>query len=271
MNNKFWNKKKVFLTGGKGFVGSRLFEVLKRNNAEVYLYDSDVRNYQDLLDHFAKSKASIIYHLAAQSLIEVGKLSPLDTFDINIRGTWNMLEVARTVGVEKIIIASTTHVYGDNPNLPYKEEYYPQPSRPYETSKASADLISQCYADTYSLPVEISRMVNLYGPEDMNISRLFPKIVNQLQNNINPLIFDIGAVRDFLYIDDAIDGYLKLGQVKLPNVKRARVINFGSGKPIKITDLAEKIIKFYGNKKLHLLIKDVPNEREKEIKQQYVS
>lgn len=271
MNNMFWNNKKVFLTGGNGFVGSKLSQALKKKKAEVFLYDGDIRNYQDLFDQFVKSKTTIIYHLAAQSLIEVGKISPIETFEINIKGTWNILEVARKAGVEKIVIASTTHVYGDNPHLPYKEEYYPQPSRPYETSKASADLVSQCYADTYNLPVEISRMVNLYGPGDLNTSRLFPKIISQLLNNINPVIFDIGAVRDFLYIDDAIEGYLRLGQVKLPNVKRARVINFGSGKPIDITTLVDKIIKLYGNKKLHLLTKAVPDEREKEIKKQYVS
>jgi len=126
----FWNNKKVFLTGGNGFVGSKLSQALKKKKAEVFLYDGDIRNYQDLFDQFVKSKTTIIYHLAAQSLIEVGKISPIETFEINIKGTWNILEVARKAGVEKIVIASTTHVYGDNPHLPYKEEYYPQPSRP---------------------------------------------------------------------------------------------------------------------------------------------
>jgi len=267
----FWKNKKVFITGGDGFVGRSLSLELSKRMAKVFLFDGEIRDYQKLYKQFKNSKATIIYHLAAQSLIEVGKISPIETFEINIIGTWNILEVARNIGIEKIVVASTTHVYGDNPNLPYKEEYYPQPSRPYETSKASADLISQCYADTYNLPVEISRMVNLYGPGDMNLSRIFPKIITKLIKGENPIMFDVGAVRDFLYIDDAVEGYIKLVETDLPNIKRARVINFGSGKPINILELVNKIIHQFGNTELKLILQNAPEERDKEIKKQYVS
>lgn len=271
MKRHFWKNKKVLITGGSGFVGSHLKTKLMGLGAKISIYDKNIKNYNQVYNYFLGNKPEIVYHLAAQSLIEIGKDSPLDTYEVNVRGTWNVLEVCRIFNVKKIIIASTTHVYGDNPNLPYKEEYYPQPSRPYETSKAVSDLIAQSYADTYNLPVEISRMVNLYGPGDMNLTRIFPKIINQLINNKNPKIFDVGAIRDFLYIDDAVDGYIKMAERNLPSVKRARVINFGSGKPIMIIELAEKIVNRFNNKKLHLIIEKMPQEREKEILQQYVS
>ena len=223
--NNFWRNKRVFITGGKGFVGSNLSLTLTQKGAKVIFFRGDIRNYKQVFTEFSKSRAEIIYHLAAQSLIEEGKVNPVSTFEINVGGTWNILEAARKVGVKKIVIASTTHVYGDNLNLPYKEDFYPQPSRPYETSKASADLIAQCYADTFNLPVEISRMVNLYGPGDVNLSRIFPKIITTVMKKKNPIIFDVGAVRDFLYIDDCIEGYIRLGEKHLNNVKRTRVFN----------------------------------------------
>lgn len=270
-NNMFWKNKKIFITGGQGFVGNHLVDRLSKLGAKVIEFNEDVRLFSKVLENIRKSKPDLIYHLAAQSLIEEGKDSPLETFEVNIMGTWNILEAARIVKIKKIIIASTTHVYGDNPNLPYKEEYYPQPSRPYETSKASADLLAQCYADTYDLQVEISRMVNLYGPKDVNTSRIVPNIILSLMKGINPKMFDVGAVRDFLYIDDAVDGFIKLGQTKMSNVKRTRVINFGTGKPIAVLELVKTIIKEFGDKKLKLILKSVPENRQKEIQKQYVS
>lgn len=266
-----FNNKKVIVTGASGFVGKSLTNKLRKKNASVYDFSGDVRDFQQILSFFKKVRPSVVYHLAAQPLIEIGKTSPVETFDVNIRGSWNVLEAARQLGVEKIVLASTTHVYGNNPNLPYKEEYYPQPSRPYETSKASADLLAQTYADTYNLPVEICRMVNLYGPGDSNMSRIFPYVINKLNKGENPVAFDVGAVRDFLYIDDAVDGYIKIVEANLPDIRRTRVFNFGTGKPVNVLELIQKIINIYGAKDRKVVIKPLPKEREKEIQKQYVS
>lgn len=290
-----WRNKKVLITGANGFVGSNLTKRLIAKGAKVVAFTRSginppslliledivgkiykiekgaLLNFEKVNEIVSKNKIDYIFHLAAQPLIEVGRMSPIETFDVNIRGTWNILEAARQNNVKKIVIASTTHVYGDNPNLPYKEEYFPQPSRPYETSKAVADLLAQSYADTYGLPVEIPRFVNLYGPGDFNFSRIVPKVILPLLKKENPEVWDLRAVRDFLYIDDAIEGYLALIEKKLPNSKRVRVFNFGSGKPMSIIKLAQKILKVYGDKSLKLVIKEVPKEREKEIIKQYVS
>jgi len=136
------------------------------------------------------------------------------------------LEAARQQSIQKVIIASTAHVYGNNPKVPFKEEFFPQPSRPYETSKACADLLAQSFADTYDLPVEIPRFVNIYGPGDLNFSRLIPKVIKSVLVGKKPEVWDIGSVRDFLYIDDAINAYLMLAEKQFTNSKRVRVFNF---------------------------------------------
>lgn len=280
----FWQGRSVLVTGASGFVGSHLVRQLISKESKVVTLSKrgsktstkaqeeigSVENFQKLNDIIKKYKINIIFHLAAQPLVEVGRISPISTFEVNIKGTWNMLESARENNVQKVIIASTVHVYGDNPNVPFKEGYFPQPSRPYETSKACADLLAQSFADTYDLPVEIPRFVNIYGPRDFNFSRLIPKVIKSILKNEKPEVWDIGSVRDFLYIDDAINAYLMLAQKQQSKGKRLRVFNFGTGKPIKIYDLVLKIIKL-ANKKIEIKTEDPPEERSHEIKNQFVS
>jgi len=276
--------KSVLVTGANGFVGSHLVNKLISKRAKVVaLFQkrkkfqtkakeeiATVENFEKLNDIIKKHKVSIIFHLAAQPIVELGQANPLSTFEVNIKGTWNILEAARENNVQKIIIASTVHVYGDNPKVPFKEKYFPQPSRPYETSKACADLLAQSFADTYNLPVEIPRFANIYGPGDHNFSRLIPKVVKSILNGEQPEVWDVGSVRDFIYIDDAISAYLTLAEKKLDNGRRLRVFNFGTGKPIEIYDLVLKIIEL-ADKKIDIKMENPPEERFNEIKKQYVS
>ncbi|MDO8638391.1 MAG: GDP-mannose 4,6-dehydratase [Candidatus Daviesbacteria bacterium] len=280
----FWQGKVVLVTGASGFVGSHLVNKLNLKKARVVTLSKkgsklpvntvdevgSVENFDRLNEIIKKNKVKIIFHLAAQPIVEIGQANPIPTFEVNIRGTWNILEAARENNIQKVIIASTVHVYGDNPKVPFKEKYFPQPSRPYETSKVCADLLAQSFADTYNLPVEIPRFVNIYGPGDLNFSRLIPKVIKSILNNERPEVWDIGSVRDFLYIDDAINAYLTLAEKQLDNGKRMRVFNFGTGKPIKIYDLVLKIIEF-ANKEIDVKMENPPEERSNEIKKQYVS
>lgn len=291
----YWNDKKVLVTGVGGFVGSNLIKALLSKNAFVVTYSSReigplslltleglvnriARQEKGTMDDFArvdevvrKNKIDVIFHLAAQPLVEEGLKDPVKTFEVNIKGTWNILETARKNTVRKVVIASTTHVYGGNLNLPYKEEYFPQPSGPYETSKACVDLIAQSFVDSYSLPVEIPRFVNLYGPGDFNFSRIVPKVIKSVIEGKSPEVWDVKAVRDFLYIEDAVRAYLSLAEKDFPNIKKMAVINFGSAAPVSIVDLAKKIVELSGDKKLAVKSIKVPEERTKEIKEQYVS
>lgn len=280
----FWQGRRVLVTGASGFVGSHLVAKLTSVKSKVITFSKkgsqlstntmdeigSVENFKRLNEIMKRYKISVIFHLAAQPLVEVGQTNPVKTFEVNIRGTWNILESARENNVQKVIIASTVHVYGDNPKVPFKEKYFPQPSRPYETSKACADLLAQSFADTYNLPVEIPRFVNIYGPGDFNFSRLIPKVIKSILRGEQPEVWDVGSIRDFLYIDDVIRAYLTIAETQLDNGRRLRVFNFGTGKPIKIYDLVLKIIQL-ANKKIEIKMENPPEERSNEIKKQYVS
>lgn len=281
----FWQDRKVLVTGASGFIGSHLIRKLVQKGANVITLSKSknllikkitsnigkVENFK-LLNKLIKTyNIDTIFHLAAQPLVEIGKSTPINTFEVNIKGTWNILEAARQNNVGKIIVASTVHVYGDNPRVPFREEYFPQPSRPYETSKACADLLAQAYADSYNLQVEIPRFVNIYGPGDFNFTRLVPKVMKAILKRKPIQIWDVGSVRDFLYIDDAIRAYLMLAEKNLPDKKRVRVFNFGTGKPIKIIDLVQKILSLAKKDNLDIKMEPTPTGRTNEIPRQYVS
>ena len=289
------NNKRVLITGATGFIGSNLTSALIRKKAKIVALVRDPKNKSALIssnpifrkvsrwemakeENFSKinsivkeNKIDIIFHLAAQALVEKGAENPAKTFKVNVEGTWNILEAARRNKVKKAIVASTTHVYGDNPNIPYKEEYYPRPTRPYETSKACAELIAHSYASTYGLYVYTPRFVNIFGPGDLNFTRLVPKIIKMVINDENPAIWNKKVVRDFLYIDDAVLAYLSLAESKLPKKDGAFVYNFGSGKARSIYEIAEKIVRISKNKKVKVTKGERPKGREGEILKQYVS
>ena len=294
LNVSFWQNKRVLITGADGFLGSNLAKYLIKKQAEITTLSrtaikpasllaledltsrlkaqelGSVLDFECLTTIIRRHNIEIIYHLAALPLVETGHDNPTQTFEVNIRGTWNILEAARQHKVAKIVAVSTSHVYGDNPRLPYKEAYYPQPSRPYETSKACADLIAQCYADTYGLGVEIPRFVNIYGPGDANFTRVIPKTIRTVLSGKRPMIWNNGAVRDFLYIDDAVNALTLLVEKNLLSRKRNRIFNFGSGKPVAIDDLVKKIVTLAGGDSSQVEVQAMPEDREKEILKQYV-
>ena len=176
--------KRILITGVTGFVGSALKKQLGLLGAVVFGISRSVNNDKknlranildyDTVNNFIKnSRIQICFHLASESLVESGQSDPYQTFKINTEGTLNILESARNNKLEKVIIASTSHVYGKN-KVPYLESYTPRPTRPYETSKACTDIIAQSYAESFDLPVLIPRFVNIYGPGDLNFQRLIP-------------------------------------------------------------------------------------------------
>lgn len=290
----FWKGKAVLVTGANGFVGANLTKKLISKEARVYTFGSSSRINHPLLEKKTLRKISkhkvgriedfptiynfikdhrikIVFHLAAQSLVEVGQESPIKTFEINIKGTWNVLEAARQNLVDKVVIASTAHVYGKNPKVPYKESYFPQPSRPYETSKACADLLAQSFADSYDLQVEIPRFVNIYGPGDFNFSRLIPTVIKAILKEEELKFWDEGTIRDFLFIQDVIEAYLSLAEKDLPRGRRVRIFNFGTGKPIAVSELIKKITLLEKDIKVNIKIAPTPEDRLNEVPIQYVS
>lgn len=278
MQNNSIKGKNVLITGITGFIGKALAKRLKSQGANIFgisrSIKSDKKNLKaDILDYSAinkfmkDSKIHICFHLASTSLVEEGQLHPYQTFKVNTEGTLNILESTRNNNLEKVIIASTSHVYGEN-KIPYLEIYVPRPTRPYETSKACMDIIAQSYSKSFNLPVLIPRFVNIYGPGDLNFQRLIPKTIKSVLKNSEPKMWGGQALRDYLFIDDAIDAYILLATANINKIGDNRVFNFGGSNVIRVADLIQKIITLSGKK---LKIKKVDIERKGEITSQYVS
>lgn len=295
MKNSFWQGRKVLITGADGFIGGNLVSELVNQGAKIFvlvvvvdkqniknpifcsLQDKlaeiivgDIRDFNLLNKLFDEREITTCFHLAAQSIVGQAFFDPLPTFKINIQGTINVLEAARrSKYLDRLVIASTTHVYGDNKNLPYLESYSPQPSRPYETSKACADILAQTYYYTYKLPVAISRCTNTYGPGDMNFSRLVPKTIQAILTGFNPEIVGGSSKRDFIYVKDAVKAYLTLAENLSRDEIKGQAFNFGSGQIFSAIEVVNKILQIINNPDLE--IKILPGDFRKEIKEQYVS
>lgn len=277
MNKISLKNKKILLTGSRGFIGKNLSVELEGVRAKVFglshsfedkkTLRGDILIFKDIDEIIKKNNIDICIHLAGESLVEKGQESPFKTFKLNIQGTLNILESARINNLEKVIIASTAHVYGKN-KLPYYEGYSPKPSRPYETSKACVDLIAQSYADTFNLPVLIPRFVNIYGPGDLNFNRLIPKIMHAVYKDKKLKMWGGEARRDYIYISDVISAYLALASVDNKQLEKNRIFNFGSGNIISVREMVKKIL---SSSKEDILLERVKEERVAEIKAQYVS
>jgi CDP-glucose 4,6-dehydratase len=277
MQNNLFKNKNILITGITGFVGKNLARTLEDLGADVYgisrttssqkILKTNIVNLVQVDEFIKNKKIQICFHLAGESLVEKGQVDPYNVFRVNTQGTLNIIECGRKYKLEKIIIASTSHVYGKN-KVPYFEGYTPRPSRPYETSKACTDLIAQSYADTFKLPILIPRFVNIYGPGDLNFNRLIPKTIKSLLSNESPQMWGGEGVRDYLYITDAIDAYVKLALLDFKKVGTNKIFNFGSNNQISVMDLIEKIILLSGSK---MGITKIKEQRAEEIKAQYVS
>jgi len=286
--NTLWLNKKILVTGGTGFIGKHLCERLVANGSEVVVLanridteksfspsaESDRRRFvvgdigdsEFIVDFFKKEKFNFCFHLAAQALVNEGDKSPVGTFKANIMGTVNVLDAGRRGAIDGIVLASTSHVYGENA-LPFLEEYFPRSSRPYETSKACADMIAQTYATHYNLPIAIARFVNVYGEGDVN-PRIIPRTISKILANERPEILNPNVVRDYLHVDDAVNAYVMLAE-KMHADEKNIVYNFGSDERISNERLVKKILTMMNREDLFPIIID--NGRAREIVEQYVS
>lgn len=287
----FWKDRRVFVTGGTGFLGTWLVDSLTRSGAEVCvlvrdwapqspffaegLYErvkvvrGELEDYRCLERAINECEAEVVFHLAAQAIVGVANKNPIATFRANIEGTWNLLEACRlTGGQQRIVVASSDKAYGDHAVLPYDEAFALQGRHPYDVSKSCADLISLTYAHTYGLPVSITRCGNLFGPGDMNFSRIVPGTIRSILNGERPLIRSDGSpMRDYVHVQDIVGAYRLLAeQMDRPEV-RGQAYNFGTGEPLSVLDLMKRLLEVSGS----ALDPVVLNEAKGEIQHQYLS
>jgi CDP-glucose 4,6-dehydratase len=209
---------------------------------------ADLGDYDALLRVLNEHEVSDVFHLAAQTIVGTANRSPLGTWEANVRGTWCLLEACRTLGsVRRVVVASSDKAYGSHEELPYREEFPLKPVFPYDVSKAAADLIARSYASTYGLPVAVTRLANVYGPGDLNWSRIVPDTARALARGERPVIRSDGTPeRDYLYVEDAVDAYLavaaSLGRPELSG----RAWNAGCGRPVSVLDVVQALIAVSG-------------------------
>ena len=263
-----WKDRTVLVSGITGFVGSALAVRLMAAGARVVglvldeIPDSSLRQLglerrvivvrgclEDaaLLDRtVADHEPEVVYHLGAQAIVGTAMREPVDTFKANIEGTWNMLEACRgRRHVRAVVVASSDKAYGTHADLPYREDAPLLPRYPYDVSKACADLLARCYVATWGLPVVTTRFANIYGPGDLNFSRIVPDTVRAALEGRRPVIRSDGSPeRDYLFIDDAVDLYLRLAE-RIEDT-RGEAFNAGHGEPVRVLDLVRLIVRLAG-------------------------
>jgi CDP-glucose 4,6-dehydratase len=262
-----WLDRPVLVTGATGVVGSWLVKELLGQGADVVglVVDEDPRSelvrsgdirritvvHGRLEDYSLIERAISVYgvgnviHLGAQTLVEVAHRSPLITLEANVRGTYHVLEACRVLSrlVQRVVIASSDKAYGTRPDLPYREDMaVAAGSNVYDVSKSCTDLIAGTYAAAYDLPVSIARCGNIYGGGDVNWSRIVPGTIRSLLRKEAPRIRSNGRlIRDYLYVKDAVAGYLAIAaRADEPGV-RGEAFNFSSDSPMSVVDMVKTI------------------------------
>jgi CDP-glucose 4,6-dehydratase len=276
-----WAGRRVLVTGATGMVGSWLIKDLLAAGAYVVALVLDLDPQSELVRSGDLQRCAVVngaledlgtleravvlhetdtvFHLGAQTIVGVAHRAPHGTWETNVRGTYNLLEVCRRhIGlVQRIVVASSDKAYGETDALPYTEDSPLAGRHPYEASKAVADLISQSYHHTYGLPVTIARCGNIYGGGDLNWSRIVPGTVRSLLRDEQPLLRSDGSfVRDYLYVRDAAAAYIHLAEALDHDGVVGSAFNFSDESPLTVLQLVEVIRERMGREDVEPVILD---------------
>jgi CDP-glucose 4,6-dehydratase len=288
----FWRDRPTFVTGATGLVGGSLLRRLLDAEADVVclvrdwvpqselvrggliervkVVRGDVRDQALLERILAEYESDTVVHLAAQTIVTIANRNPVSTFETNVGGTWSLLEACRrSPSVRQIVLASSDKAYGKNDELPYGEEAPLQGRHPYDASKSCADLIGTAYADTYGLPIAITRCGNFYGGGDLNWNRIVPGTIRSVLRGERPVIrSDVTYVRDYFYVEDGAAAYMRLAEwlAATPDGS-GEAFNFSNEQPVTVVELVRQILALMES----ALEPDVRNETTNEIHAQYLS
>jgi UDP-glucose 4-epimerase len=237
--------KRILLTGSEGFVGKNLAQELRRQGAKVLtLIDRDgqridIRDWPKIREI---RNLDMVYHLAATTGIPFSFENPRETYEVNILGTLNILELCRLRSIKRVVFASA-YVYGNPQYLPIDEKHPPRPANPYARSKVLAEDLCRTYCEDYGLECIVLRAFNIYGKGQID-SFLIPSILKQLVNGKIELL-DPAPRRDFLNIIDAVNAYIKAGEYDGAGFE---IFNIGSGVSHRVSDVVDLILKVSGTK-----------------------
>jgi CDP-glucose 4,6-dehydratase len=266
---------KSLVTGAHGFVGSYLARaLLRRGDAvrvldrpdpriadvggprrsgldllglrdEVELVEADLRDAEAVSSAVAGSDT--VFHLAAQTIVGVARRSPVETFEVNVRGAWNVFEACREHEIERVVFASSDKAYGASPDLPYREDFPLRAAYPYDASKAAADVLARSYAHAYDLPLAVTRFANVYGGGDLNFSRLIPEAAIAVLDRRPPRIRSDGSPeRDFIHVEDAVSAYLAIAAALEDGGARGEAFNAGGERPHAVREVVDLLVEAGG-------------------------
>lgn len=259
-----WKGKRVLITGGAGFIGSWLADALVRLGADVTVFDSlfsgklqnlrsilksikfvrgDIRNLEKL-KQVVKGK-TIVFHLAATANVPYSVKKPRHDFEVNARGTFNLLRAVQSLAKKaRVVYTSTAAVYGSPIYTPIDEFHPLKPISPYGASKLAGEAYCSAFQETYGLEILTLRLFNIYGPRQPRY--VMYDLLKRLSEDNNGKLKVLGTgnqVRDFTYITDAVMGFLLASQND--NVI-GHQINIGSGQATSIKELALLILEIQG-------------------------
>jgi len=259
--------KKILVTGADGFIGSHLVETLldegcsvkaftyynsfnswgwldtfpRENLKNVEVFTGDIRDPNGV--RTAVKDVDIVFHLAALIAIPFSYYSPDAYIETNIRGTLNLLQACRDYDVERVIVTSTSEVYGTAQYVPINETHPLQAQSPYSASKIGADKIAESFFRSFEMSVVIARPFNTYGPRQ-SARAVIPTIITQLLNgNKNIRLGSIHPTRDFSHVGDVCKGLIGLSKF---DEAIGREVNIGSGTEISIGSLAKLLMELTG-------------------------
>ena len=256
-----WKNTNVFITGACGFIGSRLVETLVARGAHVTaLAFYDARGSRGWLDELSTDiskdlkivagdvrdaeqmrrlvpKEGVVFHLAALIGIPYSYDAPRSYVDTNITGTLNLLEAARAANARRILVISTSEVYGTALRVPIDEDHPLQAQSPYSATKIAAEKLTESYVRSFDLPAVVVRPFNTFGPRQ-SLRAVIPTIILQLLNKKQRL--KLGAPdtrRDFTFVEDTAEGLVRIAECENAIGK---AINIGTGRDVSIREVAEQ-------------------------------
>jgi len=259
--------KNVLVTGASGFIGSHLVEKLLSMNCHITAFihynsfnrwgwiDSFPKEKMDLIKIFtgdirdpngvrnAMKETEVVFHLAALIGIPYSYHSPDTYVDTNIKGTLNVLQAGRDLGLQKIIHTSTSEIYGTAQFVPITENHPVNPQSPYAATKSGADFLALSFYRSFETPISVIRPFNTYGPRQ-SARAVIPTIITQLLKGEKRIkLGDLTPTRDLNYVDDTVQGFIRAAEA---DESKGEVIQLGTGIEIAIGDLAIKIAELMG-------------------------
>jgi nucleoside-diphosphate-sugar epimerase len=276
----FFDNKKIVITGGGGYLGSKLAERLTGSRANIYLFDIkfnlistvlaesnsniklfrvDITKKLEVEDAIISVNPDYVFHFAARLNRERDFDLYPELYSVNVNGTLNILESLKNISYTRFCFASSSEIYGVKNSSPFHEEQIPSPVSPYSLTKVMAEDLIKTFSGIYLKPFTILRIFNYYG-KDMSESFFINQLISTLRSDKQFSMTGGEQIRDYLYIEDLLNAVIG---VCISEQSRGEIINICSGEGVKLKNIAIKIAQKMG--KIHLLNIGVLPYRKNEI------